>query len=571
MIDFSFAQFRTMLSVIRRGEVREEIDAEGLLGDFSEKTPTTGKRVLSGVLLVVLALVLFGAGSLMSSTDLDIVQVFFMMIAMLVVLVVIVGFFQAVNTLYFVKDTGFYLALPISAVTIIAAKLTYFICSQVLVNCIVVAFGLGFLYGRGADASSYVALVLAFLPCVIATALALIIIVIPVMRFSRVAADKDRFSRIFGVLTTVVALVVAFAVNFGTNNISSSTMSSMGDVVSHGAVSVVLAIVCAPTLLVSEVFSGNAVLGLLGMYVLAALYVAVTALFAKKWYFAGVQGMQSGSGKKSRKRYSEGDLGGAVKQRSQFKAFLSQDVATLLRVPAFFQQFVASMILEPVAVVAVAVMGICLRETETTNEVRDLVLASSIDANTHLALLMAALVAGVFSCLTSHMYAFALGRDGEDFFFMRAMPMSMRDYVMAKFASGYLITRVPFFVAILVVLIVLGVAVDVAVLSMLAFALPLTAVDLTMFALGSRKPQLKWENEAQLLKQSSLYLYLFLAFVIGIVAFTVPGAVAFAFSVLGISGYVGALAMLVVCVGECVGAAAYMLLAAPDNMELARL
>lgn len=571
MADFSFSQFRTMLSVIGRGEVRDDSGAEDLLGVSSEKLSSPAKRVLSGVLWFVLCLALFGAGYVSVGSGLDIVQVFFSMVAMLVVMVVIVGFYQAVNTLYFVKDIGFYLALPVSAVTIMAAKLTYFIRSQVLVNCIVVAFGLGFLAGTGAAPADYAILVLAFLPCVIASALILIIVVIPVMRFSRVAADKDKFARVFGVLTTVVSLLIATAVNFGTRYAPSSMMSSVADIASHGVVGVVLAIVCAPTLLVSEVFGGNAALGLLGMYALAALYVAVTALFAKKWYFAGVQGMQGGAGKKSRKRFSAGELAGAVKQRGQFKAFLSQDAKTLIRVPAFFQQFLVPMVLEPVGIAAIGIVGIYFQDAETFEEISGLLLASNIDANTHLMLLSVVMVVGIFGCLTSHICSFALGRDGEDFFFLHAMPMNMRDYVLSKFASLFLITRVPVFVVMLVALIVIGVPVAASVLATVTFAVPLCAVDLLMFAIGGKKPYLTWENEAQLFKQDSMYLYMFIAVVVGIVAYAVPVGAASAFSMMGISGYVGAFVMLVLCAAELVGAAAYALKVAPKNMERVRL
>ena len=571
MADFSFSQFRTMLSVMGRGEERDDSGAEDFMGVSSDKMSSPAKRVLSCVLWLVLCLVLFGAGYVSVGTGLDIVQVFFMMIAMLVVMVVIVGFYQAVNTLYFVKDISFYLALPVSAVTIMAAKLTYFIRSQVVVNCIVVAFGLGFLAGGGAGLADFVILVLAFLPCVIASALILIIVVIPVMRFSRVAADKDKFARVFGVLTTIVSLLIATAVNFGTRYAPSSMMSSVADIASHGVVGVVLAVVCAPTLLVSEVFGGNAALGLLGMYVLAALYVAVTALFAKKWYFAGVQGMQGGAGKKSRKRFSAGELAGAVKQRGQFKAFLSQDIATLIRVPAFFQQFVVPMILEPVGIAVIGIVGICFQDAETFEEISGMLLATNIGANTHLMLLSLVMVVGVFASLTSYICSFSLGRDGGDFFFLRAMPINMRDYVLSKFVSGFLITRVPLIVVALVALIVVGVPIDASVLATVTFAVPLCAIDLIMFAIGSKKPYLTWENEAQLFKQDNMYLYMFIAIVIGIVAYAVPVGVAAASSMLGISGYAGALVVVVLCVAELAGAAAFALSAAPKNMERVRL
>ncbi len=566
---FSFSQFRTLLAAFRHGEEHDDPEGTDLWGSSSSKLSPVAKRVVTGVLLVVLCLVLFMVGGLLSSSDLNIVQVFSMMVGMLVVMVVLVGFYQAVNMLYFVKDMGFYLALPIHPLTIMAAKMVYFILTQVIVNFIIMAFGLGFLVGRGADAAALAGLVLAFIPCVMATALALIIVVIPVMRFSPIAADKDRFTRVFGAMATVVSIVIAAAVSMGTNS-SSGMMVSMGDVVGNEAVAVVLALVCAPVVLAPQVFGGSMAFGLVGMYLLALLYVAVMGLFAKKWYFEGVRGIQGGAGKKSRKRYSEGELAGAVKERSQFKAFLSQDFATLMRVPAFFQQFVVSVLVEPIAVVFASAVLISIQDDDVFNTLQQLVQSASIGANTHLLLIGIALLAGLFSCLPAYMCSYALGRDGEDFFFMRAMPMDMKQYVVAKFVSGYLVTRVPVFVLLLVGLIVLGTPLDAALLAVLAFALPLTVVDLVMFGIGSRKPNLTWENESELLKPANMQLKMLITAGLGLVAFAFPAGTVAAFAMLGVSGYLGAAAMLLVCVAECAGVAAYVLNVAPENMELVR-
>lgn len=569
---FNFAQFRTMLNVVRRGEEHEELETDQLLGTSGKKMKKSTKRVLVGVLLAFLCFALFGAGIVMADSSLSIMQVFFMMVAGLVLMVVIMGFYQAVNMLYFVKDMSFYLALPIPPFVIMAAKMTYFMLTQVVINFVMIAFGFGFLAGRGADPIAYAALVLAFIPCVIATALALIIIVIPVMRFSRIAADKDKFARVFGVLTTVASILVAAGISIGAHESSTATavMASMGEVVGGGMVGVILAVICAPTLLVSQVFGGNVVLGLVGMYVLAAVYVAVMGLFAKLWYFEGVRGMQGGAGKKSRKRYSEGELAGAVKQRGQFKAFLSQDFKSLIRVPAFFQEFVVSPILEPLVIVVLGVVMMLLRDAEMFNDVRELMVTANIDANSHLMLLALALFVAFFTCISSYLFKLALGRDGEDFFFMRTMPMNVRAYIKAKFFAQYLISRVPVFVLVLVGLLVLGTAFDAALLTVVAFALPVTVVDLVMFGKGSKKPNLWWENEAAFLKGSDVNLIILSAIAWGLGAVALPGIAMAVFALIGVSGYIGALALLVVCIAECVGAGVYAFRVAPKNMESVR-
>ena len=573
MGDFNFAQFRTMLNVIRHGEERDQLDTSGLFGSSeSMKLSGSSKRIAGVAILAVLCVLLFLGGTSLAASDLSVTQVFFMMIAMVVVMVVIMGFYQAVNMLYFVKDMGFYLALPIPPFVIMAAKMTYFLATQVVVNCAILAFGLGFLAGRGADPLGFVGMVLAFIPCVIAVALALIIIVIPVMRFSRVAADKDRFARVFGLLTTAVSLVIAIGISLGSHNASSAVaaMSSVGSVVGSGVIAVILAVLCAPTLLVTQVFGGNMLLGLLGMYALAAVYVAVMGLFAKLWYFEGVRGMQGGAGKKSRKRYSEGELAGAVKQRSQFKAFLAQDMASLIRVPAFFQQFVVIMASMPLLILVVGGVGIFLKDGDGFGEMVGTMLAANIADGSHIMLMVVALGLALLSCFVSYMYYFSLGRDGEDFFFLRAMPMNMKSYVRSKFMSNFLIARVPVFVLLLIVLLVVGVPVDASLVATVAFALPVSAVDMIMFGIGSKNPKLKWENEAEFVKQSDSYMQMFIGLVLGAIAVIVPGAVMIGSTFVGIDPYIGVAALVVICIAEVAGAAVFAFGVAPKNMERVR-
>ena len=553
MGDFNFAQYRTMLNVIRHGEEHDSSNTtDELLGQSSKKMTAMQKRAVGAVILIVLCVFLFFAGYSSAASDLTIEKVFLIMIAMLVVMVVIMGFYQAVSMLYFVKDMSFYLALPIPPFVIMAAKMTYFLLSQVVINCVIIAFGVGFLAGRGADILSYVFLILSFIPCVIATALALIIIVIPVMRFSRVAADKDKFARVFGVLTTVVSMLIAAVISVGmrTSSDTSAVMASMGNVVGSGISSIILAIICAPTLLVSQVFEGNIALGLIGMYALAAVYVVVMGVFAKLWYFEGVRGMQDGGGKKSHKQYSQTELAGAVKMRSQFKAFLSQDITSLIRVPAFFQQFVFQTLIEPIVVMVLACVTIYMRDGEGAGELAALITGASLGDNSFLPLIIATMLLGLLGTFPSYMNTFALGRDGQDFFFLRAMPLNMKQYVQAKFVSTWLLSRVPVFVILLIALVVVGVGIDMALVAVLVFALPMTAIDLILFCSGSKNPNLTWENETEFIKQSSMYQQAFIAILGGIAAYAVPAIIMAALFYVGASSYVCVLTVLVVCVLE---------------------
>ena len=575
---FSFTQFRTMLNVIRRGEEHGDSKTDEMLGSAGKKLTPEAKRALAGAILLALCVGLFIVGMKAAETDLSITKAFFIMIAMLVVMVVVMGFYQAVSMLYFVKDMSFYLALPIPPIVVMAAKMTYFLLSQVVVNCVIVAFGLGFLTGRGEGVLSYISLILAFVPCVIACALALIIIVIPIMRFSRIAADKDKFARVFGVITTVVSIVIASLVSLGLHAVSdpSAMISSVGNTIGSGVTSVVLAIVCAPTLLATEVFGGNTALGLIGMYGLAIVYVAVMCLFAKLWYFEGVRGMQDGGGKKSNKRYSESELASAVKMRSQFKAFLAQDIASLVRIPTFFQQFVFMIVIEPIIVVIIGCLTLYMKDGEFFGSFFALLNAASIGeagvaGNTYLLVIAVVVMVGFIGGILSYMNCFTLGRDGQDFFYLRTMPLNMKQYVNAKFFSGYLLSRVPVFVVLFIALIAIQIPIDICLLALIAYVLPTTTIDLVMFGIGSLSPKLDWESEAEFVKQSNIYQQALISGIGSLLAFGLPAGAALGLFFLGMPGYLGAAAILIICVAECTAALYFVPRFATKNMEKIRL
>ena len=171
---FSWRQFRVMLRVIMRGE--QHLDSTGMgLGSDGES-----RKGLWGSL---------GAGARKVAMGL----LFLLLAAMF-----------SVNILYFVRDLGYYLTLPISATTIMWAKLAHFLGMSILSDLIILPVGLGCLLSAGAGPGAWVAMTLAFALCAVAVNLALVIICVPIMRFSRLAHDKDRFSRVFGGIIIVL-------------------------------------------------------------------------------------------------------------------------------------------------------------------------------------------------------------------------------------------------------------------------------------------------------------------------------------------------------------------------------
>ncbi len=259
----------------------------------------------------------------------------------------------------------------------------------------------------------------------------------------------------------------------------------------------------------------------------------------------------------------------AAKQPGQFKAYLLQDISSLLRTPAFLQQFVVSPLLVPVVVIAAGLIGMFAINPAITGSFLSVFSTAAIDANSHLLMLAIALGIAFLCCIPSYAFAFALGRDGEEFFHLRAEGLNMKAYIKAKFLSQFLLGRLPFYVVLFIALVVLGTALDSALITTLAIALPVAAVDLALLGLGSKVAKFSWQYPADLFKQASVFTYIVVSLLLGLVAVGLAALAMclFAYVFYGVSAYIGALALLVVCIAEVLVAGFYAFNAAANNLK----
>ena len=107
---------------------------------------------------------------------------------------------------------------------------------------------------------------------------------------------------------------------------------------------------------------------------------------------------------------------------------------------------------------------------------------------------------GLFLGFSSYSFTMGVSRDGEDFFFLRGLPMNWSAYLAAKFVSPFALSTVPMLVLFVAAIVLLGVPAA-AGAYLVAFYLGATvSLGLLSLGLGARFPRLTWDNEAQLVK-----------------------------------------------------------------------
>ena len=569
----SWRQFRVMLRVIRKGE--QHLDSTGMgLGDDDAAEKRKGlwgrlgagaRKVSMGFLFLLLAAMFFMMGYMLGEAGVTPYVAFSLCVVCLVGLTALTGLYQAVNILYFVRDLGYYLTLPISATTVMWAKLVHFLGMSLLGDLIILPVGLGCLLSNGAAPGVWVAMALAFALSAVAANLVLVIICVPIMRFSRVAHDKDRFSRIFGGLIVVLALAIGVGSQFALQGDGLASLASGSErLLAGGVPAVVMGILCPPSLLARPVVEGDALAvagGLLGMLACVAVYAVVLSAVARRWYFEGVQALQGAGGKRGR-RVEGAELAQATRTRGAFAANLSRDWKTLVRVPVFFNQFVLSSLLMPLYFVVIMVVSGAVGVSQATEAgmdpaallemARSLTALLAFDSPALAWCAVGVLVFGLFLGFSSYSFTMGVSRDGEDFFFMRGLPMDWSAYLAAKFVAPYALSTVPMLALIVVALVILGVPAAAGLYLIGIYLGATVTLGLLSLGLGALFPRLTWDNEAQLVKGGAATLMVFAGLVVGAVVMALPALALLGGALWNVLAVPGALGLaLAIFVAEC--------------------
>ena len=535
---FSWRQFKVMLRVIIRGE--QHLDSTGMgFGDSDAADRRKGfwgslgsgaRKVAMGFLFLLLAAMFFMMGFMLGDLGVSPYTAFSLCVVCLVGLTVLTGLYQAVNILYFVRDLGYYLTLPVSATTVMWAKLAHFLGMSLLGDLIILPVGLGCLLANGAAPLTWVTMTIAFV-----VNLALVIICVPIMRFSRLAHDKDLFSRAFGGLIVVLALAIGVGSQFALQGDGLASLASGSEqLLSGGVPAIVMGVLCPPSLLARPVVEGDALgalAGLLGMLTCVAVYAVVLSAVARHWYFEGVQALQGAGGKRGR-RVEGAELDQATRSRGAFAANLSRDWKTMVRVPVFFNQFVLSSLLMPLYFVVIMVVSGAVGVSQATEAgmdpaallemARSLTALLAFDSPALAWCAVGVLVFGLFLGFSSYSFTMGVSRDGEDFFFMRGLPMDWRSYLAAKFVAPFALSTVPMLLLIVAALVVLGVPAAPGAYLVAVYLGATIALGLLSLGLGAVFPRLAWDNEAQLVKGGGATLMVFAGLVVGVVVMALP-------------------------------------------------
>jgi len=440
---------------------------------------------------------------------------------------------------YFAKDVEYVLPLPVQPEQIIGAKFVValafeYVISVAIMGTMVVALS-GFLPAGVLTFNTIITVItLPILPLVYSTVLVMIL-----MRVTRLGRNPDKYTLFVGVLAIVIAI--------GFSMYAGQALSIDPDVFADVLTGEPVFITTLNTIFIgngfaarafeADVIFGGALHNQIINIAITGVAIIVFFLLAKVLYFSGVIGI-SESGAPGKKMTLE-DVAKNTKVQSKFLSYFIKEIRLLFRSPTAFLNGVLAAFILPILI---AVYIIPLMRSGELNELMQSVDFSSPGTGATILAIMCAfgfLMGGMVSITST-----VISREGKNLFTMKYLPVSYTIQLNAKAASGLAVV-LP---ALLLVLVTLQVLLQAP--AWLFICGTLLAIPGVVFSNYSGlymdlvRPKLTWDNEQAAVKQNmNVLIVMFVnALIAGIVA--IIGRLVFGTPIAAFIGLLGVTCLL---------------------------
>lgn len=461
-------------------------------------------KILLYLLLVAYCFFMFGnlgrqAAAAVEAGATDLGTTILSFISIPLILVFFTSFMYVSNLFYFSNDIETFLVLPVQPWQIVVARiisLYVFEVSLSLLMFVPSAFALGYVLGLGVSyyvAALLIALCLPIIPLAVSAW-----IVIPLMRFTKWARNRDRFNMISNILFILVIFGGSFLMGFA-NGIGEGMDST------SGMANIVYKIPGIPfaAWAISEAQQKVDWLMLLVFVIVIALYFAVTILLANMFYLKGA--MDNNVIVAKREKLSNQEYAKYEKKLSNFALLLQREHRIVLRTPAFFTNYLLMNLLFPVMMIGIFIVGILksgiplavLRET-ALGFVRD---PENFDNMMRMALLIVPIVGLVFGGM-SGLSISSFTREGSHGQILLAYPLRFKDITWVKLTYALLWTIPGWGLLLLPPMIFFNPPWQLTLLVVVLVFLSNIFVTVIGLAIDMFHPKLNWTQEMQAAKQN---------------------------------------------------------------------
>jgi len=413
------------------------------------------------------------------------------------------GIFYIINTFYFTKDIESLLPLPLRPFEIIGAKFIVVTVYEYLTEIVVLAPVLlvyGIKSGGGILYYLYSAIIFLTLPVIPLVVSSLIIM--PIMRFTGIIKNKDRFKYFASILGIVIAIGVQFvSTRFFSTNLNQDNLESVLGQLESKISSVTSYFPSAKYAAMSLVRSVNAVgiLNLLLFLGLTAIIMTIFLYLSQKLYFKGVMGISETGSK--RRAMSNQELKRVTEKKAVAFTYFLKEIRIILRTPPYFINCILGNFIWPL-ILLISNMA------NSDSGMNFKQLGSIIRQNGDNGLILAiGLAFSAFLASSNSVASTAISREGQNMYFNKYIPLGYNKQILVKVMSAVVIGIFGVGITLGFVFYLLELNAYTAVLMFIAGLLGILFSSFTGIVFDLFNPKLDWDNEQKAVKQNLNVLF----------------------------------------------------------------
>jgi len=413
------------------------------------------------------------------------------------IIIFVFSFMAAPALFYFAKDVEYLLPLPIRPQQVIGAKFAVALAFEYIVSLGLMAVIFAALWNYVPVSVLTFSTVLTFLSLPILPMVYSTVLVMILMRVTRLGRNPDRYTLIVGLLTLVI--VVAFS------TLANQMIMFDEEVLIDLVMGTPVMLTTLNTLFISSGFAARAlgataILGgaLHNQVISLAIAVAAVVVFfvlAGRLYFAGVIGI-SESGAPAKKMTAE-DIATNARGRGKFLSYLTKELRLIFRSPAVFMNCVLVAFIVPV------MLGISFVPLVRGGEFAELIdIIDFANPRVSTMILVGMCAIGFFQGGMVGVASTAISREGQNLFIMKYLPTSYTTQLNAKAASGLIIMLPVLLFIIVPAQVFFNAPIWLFAGGTLLAVLGMLFVNYLGLYIDLSRPKLTWDNEQAAVKQN---------------------------------------------------------------------
>lgn len=405
--------------------------------------------------------------------------------------------FESLNALYFSKDLKILLRMPIKSKDIVNGKLINMILSEYQMETIMLAIPMivyGILTKAGVLFYTYMIIILAILPIIPIVITSTIISII--MRFTNIIKNKTEVMYI-AIIASLIALDLLFT---GFNhNINFSIVEFKETVFRMNGISEEIAnrfVLIKPTM--STLLNYNNIVGLRNciLYILESIVTYIVGVFIiSKVYLKGAIGTTINSQKenKANKKLTIEDF----KKKDKKKAYLSKEIKVIARTPIFCIQCLIIPIIYPVTIMMVVSIAVVLSKLIGVDLVSDLMNKMNTSQ-----MAMIFIAVGEVFFMMNFCSIIGISKESKSAILTKTIPIGFKTQFNLKTYLGKTMNLLSVLIITFAYFLATKNPVQTIVIFAILYFLDSIGEKIKLY-IDSRKPQIDWDNEYEMMKQNT--------------------------------------------------------------------